>query len=252
MMMVGSSTFFILKTTHLLDSRTFWASHFLEKDTYVVAGGTATAGSLTRWFRDQFGATEVALERAGGENAYGALARLADGSPRGARGLVALPYFAGERTPIHSPEARGAIFGLTLAHTRADVYRALLESVGYAIRHNLDAMRVEGIAPDRILAVGGGTRNRPWMQLVSDISGIALHIPEEQIGASYGDAFLAGVGARLFSGTAEATRWVKIGERITPDPAAHSEYERYYAIYRELYVETASLMQRLTRLAQPV
>jgi xylulokinase len=249
MMMVGSSTFFILKTPSLLDSDAFWASHFLEKDTYVVAGGTATAGSLTRWFRDQFGATEAALERAGGENAYAALASMAAGSPRGARGLVALPYFAGERTPIHDPRARGVFFGLTLAHTRADMYRALLESVGYAIRHNVDAMRSEGLAPRRILAIGGGTQNRLWMQIVSDIAGIALHIPEQQIGASYGDAFLAGVGARLFAGTPEASRWVTVGERIEPDPAAHAEYNGYYMIYRELYDRTAPLMGHLASMA---
>jgi xylulokinase len=250
MMMVGSSTFFILKTPHALDSNAFWTSHFLEKDTYVVAGGTSTAGSLTRWFRDQFGATEMALERAGGENAYGALARMAAGSPRGARGLIALPYFAGERTPIHDPQARGVFFGLTLAHTRADLYRAVLESVGYAIRHNVDAMRGEGLAPKCILAVGGGSQNRLWMQIVSDIAGIALHIPEPQIGASYGDAFLAGVGARLFGGTAEASRWVRIGDRIEPDPAAHADYDNYYKIYRELYDRTAPLMGHLASLAR--
>ena len=130
MVMYGSSTFFILRTEALATPRGFWGSRFLERDSYVVAGGTATAGSLTRWFRDNFGAAELAAERAGRTGAYAALADLASASPPGARGLVALPYFSGERTPINDPDAKGAIFGLTLSHGRADVYRALLESVG--------------------------------------------------------------------------------------------------------------------------
>ncbi|NLF02364.1 MAG: FGGY-family carbohydrate kinase [Anaerolineales bacterium] len=245
MMMYGSSTFYILRSPRLLDTRTFWNSHFLEPDTYVLAGGTATAGSLTRWFRDQFGPLELADERAGGGNAYTALARLAAESPPGARGLVMLPYFAGERMPVQDPQARGAILGLTLSHTRADCYRALLESVGYAIRHNLDAMRAEGIAAERILAVGGGTHNRLWMQIISDIAGIEQHIPEQQIGASYGDAFLAGVGAGLFRSTAQAAGWVRMRETVRPHPDAQAQYERTYSIYRELYTHTAALMHRL-------
>ncbi len=146
MIMYGSSTFFILKTDIFTQSTHFWTSPFLEAGTFSVAGGTATAGSLTRWFRDQFGQAEVEVQRAGGEDAYTNLARLAASAPPGSNGLVVLPYFYGERTPIHDPLARGMIFGLTLNHTRADVYRALLESVGYAIRHNLEAMQAEGIA----------------------------------------------------------------------------------------------------------
>jgi xylulokinase len=249
MVMYGSSVFFILKTDRLHNSPAFWGTRFLEPGAYAVAGGMSTAGSLTRWFRDQLGATEVAAEAAGGENAYAALAQLAAQSPIGANGLMALPYFAGERTPIFDPDARGLLLGLTLSHTRGDIYRALLESVGYGIRHNLDALRAEGITPRRILAVGGGTRNRLWMQIVSDVGNIEQHIPVQQIGAAYGDAFLAGIGVGLFANTGEVGRWVRTQEVVRPDPAAHATYGEFYTLYRQVYRATADVMHRLTQLA---
>jgi xylulokinase len=248
MIMYGSSTFFILKTDKFISSSHFWASPFLEPGTFSVAGGTATAGSLTRWFRDQFGFPELETQRAGGENAYSILARLATESPPGSNGLVALPYFSGERTPIHDPQARGLIFGLTLKHGRADIYRALLESVGYAIRHNLEIMKAEGMQPERLLAVGGGTLNRLWMQIVCDIAGITQVIPTQQMGACYGDAFLAGIGAGLFSNTREISRWLGSAQTLNPDDECHSRYEPYYQLYRDLYEQNISTMQRISAL----
>jgi xylulokinase len=248
MIMYGSSTFFILKTDKFISSSHFWASPFLEPGTFSVAGGTATAGSLTRWFRDQFGFPELETQRAGGENAYSILARLATESPPGSNGLVALPYFSGERTPIHDPRARGLIFGLTLKHSRADIYRALLESVGYAIRHNLEIMKAEGMQPERLLAVGGGTLNRLWMQIVCDIAGITQVIPTQQMGACYGDAFLAGIGAGLFSNTREISRWLGSAQTLNPDDECHSRYEPYYQLYRDLYEQNISTMQRISAL----
>lgn len=245
MLMYGSSTFFILRTKTLCPSDKFWGAPFLEKNTFVVAGGTATAGSLTTWFRDQFGIQEMEAERLGRGNAYALLAKLAESSAPGSRGLIVLPYFAGERTPIHDPMAKGVLFGLTLSHTRADIYRAILESVGFAIRHNLDTMKKEGIVAKRIFAVGGGTKNAFWLQLVSDIANIHQYVPEQQIGASYGDAFMAGVGVGLFSSTTEASRWVKIKQVISPELAAHSLYNQYYRMYLSLYENTKDLMRQI-------
>jgi xylulokinase len=250
MVMYGSSIFFILRTPQVYITSNFWGTRFLEPGTYVLTGGMATSGSLTRWFRDQLSPLEMQAEKAGEGNAYVALARLAGGSPLGGNGLVVLPYFAGERTPLLDSDAKGVIFGLDLRHTRGDIYRAVLESVGYGIRHNIDEMKKEGASPKRILAVGGGTYNPLWMQIVSDIADIEQHIPEQQIGASYGDAFLAGIGVSLFQSTAEAAKWVKIKQVIKPNLDDHKKYEEYYRIYRELYTSTRHLMQQLTGLAQ--
>jgi xylulokinase len=248
MIMYGSSTFFILKTDVMTKSAHFWNSPFLEPGTFSVAGGTVAAGSLTRWFRDQFGQAEMDAQRAGGEDAYANLARQAAAAPLGSNGLVVLPYFYGERTPVDDPQARGMIFGLTLNHTRADVYRALLESVGYAIRHNLETMQAEGMHPARLLAVGGGTLNRPWMEMVCDIGGITQVIPAQQMGACYGDAFLAGIGAGLFSNSGDISGWLTSPQTLHPDAGRHALYEPYYRIYRELYEQNAGAMHKISGL----
>lgn len=250
MVMYGSSIFFILKTASLHHSRQFWGTRFLERDAYVVAGGMSTAGSLTRWFRDQFAPGEVAAEANGGPNAYSALAELAAASPPRANGLVALPYFAGERTPIFDPDASGLLLGLTLRHTRGDIYRALLEAVGYGIRHNIDAMRAEGMTPTRILAVGGGALNGAWMQMVSDIAGIEQHIPAQQIGAAYGDAFLAGIGAGIFPSTSAIAEWVRVQQVVLPDMETHRLYSEPYQIFRQVYEQVKPSMHQLARLAR--
>jgi xylulokinase len=248
MVMYGSSAFFIQKTDRPVATDVFWSALFMEPGTHVVAGGMSAAGSLTRWFRDNLAPAELDAEQAGGPNAYAALAELAATSPPGARGLVMLPYFSGERTPLNDPHARGIIAGLTLTHTRADLYRALLESVGYGIRHNIDAMTEQGVPPRRVLAVGGGTRNALWLQIVTDILGIEQHVPLIQHGACYGDAFLAGIGAGVYRSTADIGEWVRDHGVIRPDPERHAEYEPYYRVYRELYSASASQLHMLTAL----
>ena len=248
MMMFGSSIFFILKTENLIPTKHFWSATWLESNSYALLGGMSTSGSLTRWFRDNFSQKELADQNAGGQNAYAALGKLLAESTLGANGLIVLPYFEGERTPLLDPEAKGLLFGLSLKHTRADVYRALLESIGYGIKHNLVTMREENGEAKKIIGVGGGTKNLEWMQMVCDISNIEMVIPREQIGASYGDAFMAGVGVGLYKSLSENYKWVQMKEHLYPNPDHTKKYEHYYKIFRELYVSTAPQMHELSKL----
>jgi xylulokinase len=251
MMMFGSSNSFILKTDRLVPTDNYWALNWLEPGTFAFVAGMSTVGSLTRWFRDNLSPLELAAQETSGKNAYAALAELLKDSPPGARGLVALPYFEGERTPMYDPNARGVLFGLTLKHTRADIYRALLESIGFGIRHNIDGMLAASIQPKRILAVGGGVKNLAWMQIISDIANIEMAVPNQEIGSSYGDAFLAGVGVGLFSDLGEIRKWVHYTHSITPNPEATAGYQPLYRIYRELYNQTRGLMRDLAMLDKP-
>ncbi len=246
MMMFGSSFYFILKTEKITPTELIWSSAWLEEGAFTLQGGTSTSGSLTRWFRDNLAPMEVSAQKAGGENAYTSLANLLEQSPLGANGLIALPYFEGERTPVHDPQARGILFGLTLSNSRADIYRALLEGIGFGIRHILDKMRQADVFPTRMVGTGGGTQNLGWMQIISDIANIEMVIPEKQIGACYGDAFMAGVGVGLFKNLNEITQWVKYKYQIMPNPEAHKKYEPLYRIYRGLYEQTKGLMHDLS------
>ncbi|MEA2512425.1 MAG: xylulokinase [Thermomicrobiales bacterium] len=251
MVMYGTTMFFILVTDRPVPDPRMWATAFCFPGLFDVAGGMATSGALTRWFRDQLGAPELAAEEAGGPNAYAALADLASAVPLGAGGVVCLPYFSGERTPINDPLARGVFAGLTLSHTRAHLYRAVLEGTAFGVRHNLEAMSGMGAAPRRLVAVGGGAKNPVWLQIVSDASGLAQDVPERTIGASYGDAFLAGVATGIIPDRSALHRdWVKIQARLAPDPNRHEAYEPYYGVYRRLYETAKEELHELARLGQ--
>ena len=245
MIMFGSTIFIVMLAEKLMPSPKLWASAWLDSTAYTLQGGTSTAGSLTRWFRDNFSAEELAAQKAGGEPAYAALARLLLDSSPGANGLITLPYFEGERTPVYDPQAKGMLFGLTLSHTRADVYRSLLEGIGYGIRHMIDTMIEEGAQPKRIIASAGGIKNRGWMQIVCDIANIEMDIPGQESSAPIGDAFMAGVGVGFYKNLKESSKIIKKATTLKPDPANVQIYTDYYRIYRQLYEQTKDLMHDL-------
>ena len=249
MVMYGTTLFFIQQVAEPVADRRMWSAAYALPGAYCISGGMSAAGGLTTWARDTFGQPEVAAERAGGPNAYAALADLAATSPAGANGLLCLPYFAGERTPINDPDARGMLAGLMLTHTRADLYRATLEGTAFGVRHNLETMAAMGAAPRRLVAVGGGARNRTWLQAVSDVTGVPQAVPERTTGAAYGDAFLAGLATGLVPDlSALGGQWVRIGEELQPNPGFRSRYDELYAIYRDLYENTRDQLHALVRL----
>jgi xylulokinase len=257
MLMYGTTLFFINILPSLGDSVAFWPAVYLFPDSFALTGGMATTGAVTRWFRDQFAEKERAEEESGGANAYAQLAAAAEAIEPGSQGLLLLPYFSGERTPINDPLARGVLAGLTLAHSKAHVYRAILEGTTYGIRHNIEEMEKEGAQVRRLVAVGGGTKNRLWLQIVSDVLG-REQIVQYTTGASYGDAVLAAMGigwdctgaGRTESGVNRRliSHWVKAGHGVSPDSKHFDLYGRYYALYRELYAESRSTVHRLASL----
>jgi xylulokinase len=187
----------------------------------------ATSGTLTAWLRDL-----------AGEPAWDVLLAEVAAVPPGARGLLVLPHFAGERTPILDPRARGVVAGLTLRHGRPELARAVYEATAYGVRHNLEAMREAGGAARRLVAVGGGTRGGLWTQIVSDVLRRPQVLPSITIGACYGDALLAGVATGV---DVDPQRWNPVAEEIRPDPDRAARYDAYYGHYRELYRATSGI-----------
>jgi len=206
-----------------------WTTSGAFPGTRTLAAGMATSGAVTDWLRRLVGAD------------FATLVAEAAGVPAGSRGLLVLPYFAGERTPIMDPLARGVIAGLTLSHTRGDLYRAALEATGYGVRHNIEAIEEAGGDIQRIVAVGGGTQGGLWTQLVSDITGRPQEIRAQSIGASYGAAFLA---AQLV-GRASIDAWNPVRETVTPRPEAVEQYEELYRLYLDLYPRVADTLHAL-------
>jgi xylulokinase len=249
MVMYGTTMFFIHVTGDPVPDPRMWATAFALPGRYSIDGGMSTTGALTRWFRDTLGGEEMVAEAAGGPNAYAALADAAGTISPGAEGLICLPYFAGERTPINDPDARGVYAGLTLTHTKAHLYRASLEGTAYGVRHNLETMAAMGAPPRRLVAVGGGAKNPLWLQIVSDVSGLPQDVPERTIGASYGDAFLAGLGTGIVPGLDALTRdWVKLSLQLQPTVDLRPVYDAYYDVYRNLYESAKDQLHALARL----
>lgn len=208
------------------------------------------SGALTTWFRDQFGQPEVEAERRLGLSAYALLAAAAEQVPAGSEGLLALPYFAGERAPIMDALARGMVLGLTLSHTRLHVYRALLEGIAYGLRQTVDELAERGLTLERIVGTGNGVRNRLWAQIVSDVLGREQELAIDLLGSPYGDAFLAGYGVGLFNDTTPLREgWAPATRLVRHDPSAHATYDRYYPVYRELYGRNREAMHALATLS---
>jgi xylulokinase len=221
MVMYGTTMFLIEVLERPEPHPGLWTTSGVFPGTRSLAAGMATSGAVTDWLR----------RLVGGE--FASLVAEAAEVPAGSRGLLLLPYFAGERTPIFDPSARGIIAGLTLGHGRAELYRAALEGIAYGVRHNLEVMREAGGGERRLVAVGGGTRGGLWTRIVSDVTGEPQQVPTETVGACLGDAMLSAIA----TGTeVDFEAWNPPTETVTP--TGDGRYEEYYRRYRELYPAT--------------
>jgi len=220
-------------------------SLYILPNRYMSFGGMATTGALVRWFRDQFGFLEKEVERLTGINAYNLLDAEASSIPPGSDGVVILPYFMGERTPIWDPTARGVIIGLTLYHTRGHIYRALLESTGYALKQHLEIAKELGISIKRVVAVNGGAKSPLWRGIVSDIIGLPQQYISTTMGAPYGDAFLSGVAVKIFDKPEDINNFIKVDEETNPNIKNSTIYAKFYDVYSKLYPSLKDYMRKL-------
>ncbi|MGH4019537.1 MAG: FGGY-family carbohydrate kinase [Pseudonocardiaceae bacterium] len=226
MVMYGTTMFLVQMVQKVRPHPGLWGTIGTLPGSYSVAAGMATSGAITDWLR----------ELVSGE--FAALVAEAGAVPAGSRGLLLLPYFAGERTPVFDPDARGILAGLTTQHGRAEIYRAALEGTAFGVRHNLEAMADAGGDVRRLVAVGGGTQGDLWTQIVSDVTGTPQDLCEHTVGACFGDAMLAamatGTGSDVWS-------WNPVARRLTPDPERRARYDAFYSRYRELYESTKDI-----------
>lgn len=236
MMMYGSTIFIIQITDRRLADTRLWQTPWLYPGQFSAMAGLATSGTLTHWMRDQCARDLPA------DSAFATLTAEADASPPGAKGLICLPYFSGERTPIHNPQAKGAFFGLNLTHTRGDLYRAAVEGIAAATRHITDTYASTGATPRRVLAVGGGTKNRTWLQATSDMTGLDQTLCKVVTGASFGNAFLASLAVGQ-SALADIDQWNPASETI--HATHHAAYVRQYPLFRRLYEATKDIAAEL-------
>lgn len=236
LLMYGSTIFIIQITAERVRDARLWYAPWLFPGQHASMSGLSTSGTLSHWFREQF------AKELDPKTAVVTLAEEAAASPAGAKGLVVLPYFSGERTPIHDPHAKGMIFGLDLTHTRGDIYRALFEGIACGTNHVFETYVDAGAEPRAILAAGGGTKNKVWAQATSDVSGRTQIVREKTVGASYGDAFLAALAVGDVRRD-DIRTWNPVAYEIAADPENAEVYRRQYGVFKELYPRTKDLMR---------
>lgn len=234
MLTYGSSVSFILLLDTPRPDPRVWMTAGAFPGTYALSAGMATSGSLTRWFREELAQdADYAL----------LFAAAADVTP-GSDGLLFLPYMSGERTPLHDPDARGVIAGLSLSHSRDHLFRAALEGVAYGIRHNLETFRDIGASISSITSVGGGTEGGTWTQIVSDVTGFEQSVPQPALGAPIGSSFLGGVAAGLLR-LPDLSSWQSPKLQVRPDSRHRDTYDRGYSAFRQLYRDSADVVHGL-------
>jgi xylulokinase len=208
-----------------------------DPDTWLLENPGFVSGGNLRWWRDTFAPLERQAEAAGDGDAYDLLSREASAVPAGSEGLVFLPCMQGAMAPEWNGSARGTFFGLTLAHTRAHMTRALLEGSAFALRDILEAMVAAGLDVRRLTIVGGGAKGPLWRQIKADVTGLPVRVPTSVETTATGAAILAAVASGIHATVSDAVdAFVAFRpDEHEPDPERRAAYDEAYRRYREVY-----------------
>ncbi|MCA2409575.1 FGGY-family carbohydrate kinase (plasmid) [Rhizobium leguminosarum bv. viciae 248] len=231
----GGAVDILTATDVVRPDRRMFLDYHLVPGLYMPNGCMSTGGSGLNWFISTFAGREQIAAKAEGISVHHYLDRLAAACAPGADGLTILPYFLGEKTPIHDAGARGLIDGLTLSHHIGHLWRAMLEAYAYALRHHIDVLNDIGHPTTRFIVSDGGSQSRIWMQIVSDVLQQPLQGLTGHPGSCLGVAWAAAIGAGLTKDWSGVTAFVGQGDRIVPDADNAAVYDRGYRTYRALY-----------------
>lgn len=251
---IGSSSWIALfapKPIYDPDYRTFTFSHVIP-DMFMPTGTMQAAGASYQWSRDQLASLEKETAERLGISAYELINLQIEETPPGADGLFYLPYLLGERSPRWNPLARGAFIGLTIRHSRAHMFRAVLEGITMNLRVILDAFRDQGTQIDAMRLIGGGARGRIWNQIMADMYGMPVHrlaVLEEA--TSMGAALVGGVGVGLYPDFSMIETMNPIIETKQPDPQTSALYDRMVPIFTQLYEALVPAYREIAALNRP-
>jgi xylulokinase len=204
---------------------------------WLPNGCMATSGSLIRWFQTLSGGIDlVALD--------------GEAETRSPAEVLCLPYFLGEKSPLHDPDLRGAFVGLDLAHTRADMYRSVLEAIAFGFKHHTEVFDSIGVPLRRAMVTNGGSRSVLWKQILADVLNTPLSPIIGHPGASLGAAVVAAVGIGLLDDWDSTDRFRTLGDPVTPDPRHVDRYAEAYTEWRTLGDVLTPVSHRIARNAR--
>ncbi len=214
-----------------------------------VMGVTQAAGLSLKWYRDTFCDAEKQAAQQMGVDPYDLMNKEAAQSPIGANKLIYAPYLMGERTPHLDADCRGMFFGLSAMHTRRDLLRAVMEGVSYSLRDCLGVLNEMGVAPEQMLACGGGGKSPLWRQMLADVFNCPVATTVNTEGPALGVAILAGVGAGLYSSVPEACRaMIHVNPAQQPIAENVPQYAKVYEVFRKLYPANRDIFKALGQL----
>jgi xylulokinase len=229
----GAGDILVASDSQVVDERLYLDAHPVPGH-WLPNGCMATSGSLIRWFQSLIG----------GE----ALTVLDDeAADRAPTEILCLPYFLGEKSPIHDPDLRGVFAGLHLGHTRADMYRSVLEAIAFGFRHHLDVFTDIGISPARVMITNGGSKSTLWKQIHADVLGLEMLPVRGHPGASLGAAVIAAIGIGALDTWSDVSQFISLDPPVVPDPARYGVYDLAYATWRELGDAVAPISHAMAR-----
>jgi len=250
-LITGSSHLAIGITDHEIHASGLWGSYpdAILPGLQVIEAGQVSTGSVLHWFTSGFIGKQVTEEAARtGRSVYDLLDSQAAGIAPGSEGCLVLEHWQGTRTPWTDPLSRGVIRGLTLSHTPAHIYRAIMEGVAYGTQVIFRTMEKEGVQVDRVIACGGATHSDLWMKITADVSGKPITIPREQQAVTLGSAIAATVAGGIHPDLVTAAGcMVGVEKVVEPDRGAHAHYAGLVDQYVETYEALKDASHRLVK-----
>lgn len=229
----GAGDILVASDTKVVDERLYLDAHPVPGH-WLPNGCMATSGSLIRWFQTLTGGPELsALDD--------------EASDRRPAEVLCLPYFLGEKSPIHDPDLRGVFAGMHLGHTRADMYRSVLEAIAFGFRHHVDVFGQIGVPLRRVMITNGGSKSALWKQIHADVLGHEMHPVRGHPGASLGAAVIAAIGVGALDDWSDAARFITLDTPYVPEPARRDAYDTAYATWRDLGAAMTPISHALAR-----
>lgn len=229
----GAGDILAASDTPLVDERLYLDAHPIP-GRWLPNGCMATSGSLIRWYQSLIGGTDLATLDT-------------EATSRPAADLLCLPYFLGEKSPLNDPNLRGTFAGLHLGHTRADLYRSVLESIAFGFRHHAEVFAERGITLSRVMVTNGGSKSTLWKQIHSEVLGVELHPVIDHPGASLGAAVIAAIGIGSLGGWEDSKRFLTLGAPVEPDKTKVETYINAYAEWRALGAAVTPISHSIAR-----
>lgn len=213
--------------------------------TYTLEGGQTATGSILDWYRRHFAGHETLEAERGGRHVYEVLDAKAGAVPAGSEGVLCLDYWQGNRCPRKDPRARGAFWGLSLAHGPGHLFRSIYEGTALGTRHILEDVAAHGLKIERLFAGGGGARSDLWLQIHADVLDQPVHLPRDSEACALGAALVAAVHSGHYASFDEAAqRMVQIKKVVEPRSAHRQVYDDLYGRYLATYPALRELMHQ--------